>query len=216
MNKNYFEIIDSEIKAYLLGYLVADGNISKKTNRICFCINKNDKSILELFKKELNSENLVRDYTTFDKRTKKYYYSSVFQVSSKKIKEDLKNLGVCENKSMLFKNVNIPKELFRHFLRGMMDGDGSISKDKCNLISSKEFLEYLNYNYFNNKIYLEEMTKNLNTWKLHLQSYSTILDFLNYIYKDSTVYLDRKYQKYLQFKNKEIKTRKETKFLINE
>lgn len=42
MDINYFHNIDSEKKAYWLGFIVADGNISKTTNRISITLNSDD------------------------------------------------------------------------------------------------------------------------------------------------------------------------------
>lgn len=202
-NKNYFKTIDSEDKAYFLGFLLADGNISKTSNRLCFTINSDDDYILETFKEKINSSNIVRRYVVHDKRTNKNYNSSVFQVSSKELKEDLSNLGFTPYKSEYFDFSSIKdNKYFNHFLRGLFDGDGYVAKkgSVTMLISTKEFLEYLSATYFSNSFLLINVAKTKNVWRAYINSKETSLSFLDFIYKDATIFLKRKYEKYKEMK----------------
>lgn len=200
-NENYFEKIDTRYKAYFLGFIVSDGSISKKTNRLVFTINSKDDYILEEFKKDINSSNLIRRSKVLDKRTKKITDSTTFQVSSKKIKLDLENKGITAYKSLKFEfPKNIPDNLLKHFFRGMMDGDGYISKTKArfSLISTLEFLNKFNEILFSNSGKIYEINKEKNVYKLLIQNSGTCLDFLNYIYSDANIFLERKYDNYLK------------------
>lgn len=203
-NENYFEYIDTEEKAYFLGFIVADGSISKVTNRVCFDINTKDKEILEGFKCSVLSTNQIRNYKVFDDRTKKYYDKTVFQVSSKKLKEDLKNLGVDENKSYSFLKPEIDKEYFWHFLRGMVDGDGHISNTKMyiSLISTKEFLlllvELLSKENIRGNKNLFALNREKNVWRTTIEGEENVLPFLENLYSNSKRRLQRKYDNYLK------------------
>jgi hypothetical protein len=198
MDINYFHNIDSEKKAYWLGFIVADGNISKTTNRISITLNSDDDYILEDLKNELKCENKIRRYLVFDKRTNKYNKSSVFQFSSKQLKEDLKLNGIDENKSSNFDFDLISKtKYFQHFLRGLFDGDGFISgnKSRIMLISTKQFLSFINNKMFSSKYMLQNITNNV--YRLYVQNHWTCVDFLNYLYDNSSIFLKRKYERYL-------------------
>ena len=49
-NEEYFNVIDSEKKAYLLGYFLADGCVTNPSNGkkcISMCLQEQDKYILE-------------------------------------------------------------------------------------------------------------------------------------------------------------------------
>ena len=49
-NEDYFNVIDSELKAYLLGYFLADGCITNPTKGnkcISMCLQEKDRYILE-------------------------------------------------------------------------------------------------------------------------------------------------------------------------
>lgn len=48
VNENFFKKIDSEIKAYLLGYFIADGNINSNLKRIELGCSINDLQIIRL------------------------------------------------------------------------------------------------------------------------------------------------------------------------
>ena len=131
-NENYFETIDSEEKAYWLGFLYADGyvvnNDVDKQYRVCLTLNENDKGHVELFKECLESNNSIRTVCT--KLNDKEYFSSQFYIYSKKMVNDLYNNGCVQNKSLILKPPVIIDNLVGHFIRGYFDGDGSIYYDK--------------------------------------------------------------------------------------
>lgn len=91
-----------------------------------------DKLHLEKFKKAINYTGEVKSYT------KKSGYKdstecSVIIISSNKLAEDLIKDGCIEHKTKILvypdKNI-VPKELERHFIRGLIDGDGALSINK--------------------------------------------------------------------------------------
>ena len=50
-------------------------------------------------------------------------------ITNKKLSQDLVNLGLCQNKSKTVKPCTlVPKDLLRHYWRGLVDGDGSITR----------------------------------------------------------------------------------------
>ena len=120
-NHDFFESIDSEIKAYLLGFFAADGHLEYKDKSFCLKIGvkPSDAHILMLFNKHLCN----------DKASILYCNNKVttLSIGSKKLGQDLINLGFDNHKTYSFNKLpNIPKEQMRHFLRGFFDGDGSI------------------------------------------------------------------------------------------
>jgi len=217
LNVNYFNNIDTENKAYFLGFITADGCIAKDGNRVHITINSKDDYILDILKKELSSSNIVRKYKVLDKRKNIYHDSSVFQFSNKKIKEDLEKHGVDCNKSFSFIfPLGLPLNLLNHFLRGLLDGDGSISssRNELFLLSTKEFLEIINNYLFNNLAKISVIQKKKNVYKLNISNKNTCIEFLKYIYTDALIFLERKYKLYNKMKIKNIKTKKESFFSI--
>ena len=58
LNENYFESIDEENKSYWLGFLMADGSVDKRSERVSvltLSLNIKDKNRIEKFQKDINS-----------------------------------------------------------------------------------------------------------------------------------------------------------------
>lgn len=199
MNQSFFEIIDTEEKAYWLGFLLADGCI-KEDRQVLLRLGKKDKSHLEKFQKSIGSR---YPYFYVD-----YNNTAGVCIGSKKMCADLSKYGCVMNKTFLIYYPEIPADLDRHFIRGYFDGDGSFSynpKNKSSMFDicgKKDFLldiqakmmDYVGLN----------KTKILKTKSIHALRYGgrkQTLRILNWLYEDSTLYLDRKYQRYVSFKN---------------
>lgn len=123
LKQDFFEIIDTEAKAYFLGFLFSDGNVFN--NQIALEIQRRDEEILQRLKKELNTINVI----TYRKR--KNTELCCLRIVSRKMVSDLKKYGIIPNKTYETKHLPpMPFEMRRHFLRGLLDGDGWITQDK--------------------------------------------------------------------------------------
>lgn len=189
-NENCFESIDSEEKAYWLGFLWADGNISEYA--IFLELQDSDRHHLEKFRKFLQNE-----YQNFD-ITKGNCIR--LRANSKKVIEDLKYLGF----GLKDNRVSIPTikpDLIRHFIRGYFDGDGHI-RIKNNLFEGvdisgrSEFIDNLN-KYLNFK----RCENHSSNSKRIYSNKEGGLEFFNFVYKDATIYLERKYSCALLYRN---------------
>jgi intein-encoded DNA endonuclease-like protein len=115
-------------KTYFLGFIFADGSVTNDTktyrNRVTLKLHTKDVHILESFIKSVNGEMSVW----------KHGQREMVEVgmSSKKMVNDLANLGVTPNKTFTLQYPTINETLEKHFLRGYFDGDGCIrvSEDK--------------------------------------------------------------------------------------
>lgn len=126
MNITFFENINSSSKAYVLGLLLSDGYISKKWSKVV--LTSKDYELVDIVRKELNSTHKLSEYDVYDKRTNKTYKRFSLQIPSKKMCVDLNCLGLQNNKSFDCEYPNINDDYFWDFVRGVFDGDGSISK----------------------------------------------------------------------------------------
>lgn len=199
LNTNYFEIIDTEEKAYFLGFIVADGYISRNGYSLVISLNSIDKDILIKFLNSIGSNMNVKDFI----KENKYAHSKV-SVNSKEFISHLINKNIYSNKSLTMNSSvfnYVPDNLKRHFLRGYFDGDGNLcygkkyssgTKYSIQIIGTKEFLldTYNKCCKTNNTLY-KYKTCNMYCWKITKKS--LVDDFLYYIYNDCNVYLDRKY-----------------------
>lgn len=118
--ENIFNKIDTEEKAYWLGFIYADGNIHKYT--LCIELNSKDVEHLEKFKLFLGSSRKI-EY-------RKNKPAARFKVHSKLIKESLAKHGIFPAKSKTITMPNINAKLEHHFWRGYWDGDGWISEKR--------------------------------------------------------------------------------------
>jgi hypothetical protein len=195
-NEDYFEKIDTEDKAYFLGFIVADGSV----NEFRLNISQKEPDILYEFEKFINLSNGVR------KHTKRNIF--FLNLTSDKLVNDLNNLGIYKNKTMIVKYPDIPKHLEHHFMRGLFDGDGCISihkkregsrdttdRGQVNICSgSRDFIEkYVDRlneicGITKNKIRCPKGTYNVIDWG----SFSDIEKFYELFYKDANIYLERK------------------------
>lgn len=208
-NDQFFKKIDTEEKAYWLGFLYADGYIANdgKKHIIELCLAEKDMSHVQKFQKlmcHLKPIALKKSVLN-DKLFLSYRYS----VTDINIVNDIIALGCTPNKSLTVKYPDITQDLNRHFIRGYFDGDGSItySGDKILLSLCSGSIEFLNsiQNIYINEI--EDYTevkilfdKRSNVKTLSKGGLEAPLALLDYLYKDCLVYLDRKYQKYLAIK----------------
>lgn len=212
-NKEYFNNIDTEEKAYILGFLYADGNISDTTKdkhyRIRILLKDSDSDILDKIKLCISYTGQVkhREQKYKDKRRSGYKISEL-AINSKILHEQLQKHGIAPNKTFKIKYPNIPQNLDRHFIRGFFDGDGSIYLRKnrpngfrANLTcASKEFLEVVSEKIiYNTKINNCNVNITKNMYRIDKDKNDAI-KILNWLYEDSNIYLNRKYEMYTRVK----------------
>jgi len=223
INKPHLKINESYFKkwspnmAYILGFIFADGGIVKITKNGCsdklaFGVNQKDIDILRKIKKELSAKQAL---SMNDK-------SVHFAIYSQKIVDNLKKLGVSYRKSFREgprkKFPTIPKIYIRDFIRGVVDGDGSINFDKkgyptLSVCGKKNIINFIR-DYFLSKfdIYskVAQAKKNGNYYNLFYIAYrcNSAKTLINHLYNNAFLYLDRKFTLSKQCLKIKIKHRK--------
>lgn len=209
LKHDFFSVIDSPEKAWLLGFLFTDGSVRKIGNccQIRLSIQRKDEEMIEQIKQWLH----IDGKTQHDNREKKE--CSGIEFSSTQIFNDLEKYGIVPNKTYLTKGLfidKIPEEFQKDYIRGLFDGDGGISftgnirEVSCNFTS--HFYETVqDFQFFidskinkekHNKIAISK-GKCRASWRGRQQT----LKILSWLYDDSKVYLKRKYDKYLWIKS---------------
>lgn len=197
IKRDYFETIDTEEKAYFLGLMITDGYVKEKkgSNLFGISLKSEDKYMIENFKKELNSD--VKIY--HDKRDNKECYS--IEITNQKMCDDLKNFNIVPNKTYLLNDINIeliPENFRKDYLRGIIDGDGSIGIDNGQIwISltgySEDFVKSFEYEI--DRIISKEKHNKIhkaNAYFCRWKGNKISKKILDYLYKDATIYLERK------------------------
>lgn len=130
LDRDFWKNIDTPAKAYFLGWLITDGNVWGKQVRIE--LGSSDEEILELFRKYTGNTSKIhrrkRVVKAKDGSTIRISYFSCVTAYCKQWVVDLNKLGIHPNKTPDFCIPEISEELLPHMLRGMIDGDGSVSK----------------------------------------------------------------------------------------
>jgi len=202
-NFRFFEKIDSESKAYFLGFLYADGAITH--NRMNITLQPWDIHILETFRQEMESSHKFVDDRGYAR----------FCISNKNLYTDLLNVGCSERKSFTLDfptEQQVPNILIRHFIRGFFDGDGSINYYKKNgrVICNFQFISTWKFNetlkdiftrdvsifFKEHKIHAEKRNKNLCYFGLTNVNLSRIKQIYNFLYDGANFYLFRKKDKF--------------------
>lgn len=125
LNESFFQIIDTEEKAYHLGLLYADGWINTKSGTVG--ISLIDKEVVERFKAAIQSSVPINVLSS-ENPNHGVAYSFVF--ASARMISDLKRHGCVENKSLILDfPTTVPSHLIHHFIRGYWDGDGYVRID---------------------------------------------------------------------------------------
>lgn len=209
VNENFFKCINTEEKAYILGFICADGHIEK--DRLAITVSVKDKDILEKIKKALNSNHPIKEVekeNPYQNTDRKKLLLLELKVNSVELVKPLFNMGLTTNKTYTLDSSilkYIPKYLMRDFLRGYFDGDGNVFfgvrytsgyKYNINVCGNEDFLLNSFQTYFpsKNKLYKDLYSKQCYVWKISQKD--KVKDFMYYLYFNSSIFLQRKYNEF--------------------
>lgn len=201
LKEDYFQCIDTPEKAYWLGWLISDGCIVN--NKIQFNILQEDKYILHQLEKDLNVTNKVKISSNGYAR---------FSLGSIKMCQDLTNYNITPKKTFTVTiPENLDKTLYSHLIRGIFDGDGSISvytrtngvvNYEFSITGNKQVIEKIKDILECEIPHLKRKTIEKNgssIYRIRWGSKKDIILLRDYLYKNSTNhYLIRKYEKIIK------------------
>lgn len=200
----YFNNIDTAEKAYWLGFLYADGCVSKN-NKIEFGLQDADKDNVFYFKNAIKSAHAISKKIVFNNDKKFVNWRISF--TSKIMASDLKRNGCIPQKTYSIQfPTDLSQELMYHFIRGYTDGDGCICVSDNKLFvtytsASLSFLEKFQYFLYKENItsYIYKVT-NKDNWRLDVTALNA-KKLCQLIYNNSSykTRLKRKYDKYINF-----------------
>ena len=198
-NERYFENIDSEEKAYWLGFIAADGCVykNKQSYRLQINLKGSDINHLKKFQKAICS-----DYKITEKKVGKAQSNTCqLKINSTKMCNDLIKNNIIERKSIIFEPPILNKNLMSHFIRGYFDGDGWITsykrkdsngyRNEVGIIGGKKALNYF-IDFLPKGFSKYEKYKDDKIIQISGSSIKTISETYNYLYENATIFLDRK------------------------
>jgi len=128
VNESFFDQLNAD-SAYVLGYIWTDGCIKrfgKGSWGILLECSSKDKEMLENIKRVMKAENPIRIRNRILPSGKKIEVAKLC-IYSRKLVDALKRYGIIERKSKADPvPVGIPDEFVFDFIRGILDGDGSV------------------------------------------------------------------------------------------
>lgn len=208
VNETFFDEF-SETSTYLLGLIYADGNIAWNPEKgyysLTITASEKDKAHLENIRNLLSSTKPL----LYAPKTKSYRLI----VNNKNLCQRLMHLGVTPRKSLTVKFPEIQEIYLRHFIRGVIDGDGNlryVSRKRSPYFEitiasgSLEFCKGIV------KAIKESLGIGANIRKVAKNVYviqyscSRGEKLAKYIYQDTTIFLNRKnleYKKLLEARN---------------
>ena len=219
---NELRVIDTQEKAYLLGFMYGDGCISSykvEGGRIRYStkisISKSDEELIFSLQKYFPFFNLGSfDYIKYNPNCGK---QTSIAKESKELYNDFLLNGVYPRKSYENKNrlriPNIAPELISHFIRGFFDADGTVYTPikRPNLLSigfcsvAKEFIREIDSYLTNVGINSWKIKENYHSdgrqtsYELIYNKTSDILKLINFMYRDANISLKRKADKCLNY-----------------
>lgn len=218
LDDSFFKNIDTEFKAYLLGWIASDGHIHAKSNVIKIEISSRDIDILYVLARGLSKQlpviSRLREHngTTFG-------YSRIQFCSEEIINDVCRHLNISRGKKsdkLTLPSNLIESKYFKDFLRGLFEGDGSIRDSTklrkyfgCNITSGSFDLLKSIQSIFGGIVYFANkknfcLPNHNKVWQIEM-TFSSGKKFLNFIYNncDPELKLNRKYDRYLGFKKHE-------------
>lgn len=231
-NEHYFDTINDEHKAYWLGFIWCDGYmaIRNRRNHISYefklTLKEEDYKHLEKFNNDLNGNYKVHFYKSKSFNREEESVEVRLLITNQHFGQTLINkYGLIPNRIDCSKIIQeVPMHLMKHFIRGMIDADGSICQyDHIDIRNGREYLtnkmtisigghfdliKHIERNLIDNNL-IAEFDRKVNKRheeddrdgeyrSLQLSGKIQGLKVLHYIYDDATIYLDRKYEKFLE------------------
>ncbi len=207
-NEHYFDNIDTPNKAYVLGFLYADGCNHSGNYGVSLKLQERDKEILERINQEIENEKPLT-FVDLKKQNEKWQNAYAIELFSKHLSDTLSQKGVAPQKSL---TITFPEwlndDLYPDFIRGYIDGDGCISKDIHHagvyIVGTQSFCESLG-KIFENTLGITSYhinipgrakENNTTTRTIQVNGISDVKRLLDWMYQDAELYLQRKYDIY--------------------
>lgn len=212
VNESFFDVIDTEEKAYVLGFWYADG--CNQTGVPVVEITITDEDILRVMASALQFDGPV-DIVLPAKPNHLIRYR--IRIGSRKMSDSLIRVGCMQNKTYhatFPTTAQVPTNLHRHFIRGLSDGDGTITSRlqkygrrafHSRIVGTHAICDGLKVasdvalGIRGSVCPVHTSSTGYTTYAFTVGAQADLKLYLNWLYADATIYLRRKYDKYQEF-----------------
>ena len=212
-DENYFEKIDTPEKAYWLGFIMADGCIYhyKDSNKVQFeiKIKSTDGKHLERFAKSIDFDINKIKYGEAKRKNTVCKYAKI-RTYNKTFCENLIKHGIFDQKSGKEFFPKMPEEFKRDFIRGFIDGDGSVMIDNNSGVyiysTSEKIIDEILFFLQSKNFVMYKRTAVYNTYTMYSlrssKKNNNLKNLLEYLYYDNCIALTRKLKRANILKNR--------------
>jgi transcriptional regulator with XRE-family HTH domain len=194
-NDKFFDNIDSQEKAYWLGFMFADGYVKSNLSDVGITLAAQDVGHLESFKADIEYTGPVHRYPSSNTAISTQDYCRVV-LRSRRMASDLITHGCMPRKThCVGAPVDLPSDLNRHFIRGVCDGDGYIGLyEKSGSVEIVGTFELLDWIRSVGPSGMTEPRPHKNIYRIRTTA-GGFKTWCGWMYLNSTVSLPRKYDK---------------------
>lgn len=212
--EDYFEVIDTEEKAYWLGFLYADGYIVDHDQKygqdqVGLSQAEDNKESVEAFKYCIQATNPITVDNSGSHLGKQRQYRLL--LTSQKTVDDLIKHGCAKQKTLVLEPPNdVPDPLIRHFLRGFFDGDGALCRCPkknssyidfaINFTTTRPVAEWIHNLLGFGSIHKDNRREF--TWYYTTNSNPQTIKLYRFLYDDAHIYMERKYKRFQELLDK--------------
>lgn len=197
VNSHYFDLINTEGKAYWLGFLFADATVHPNRPSVALSLARRDVDHLKKFKRYLNSGHPLAPVNGLMR----------VDIGSSVLRSRLIGLGIRPRKSTNGKPCldHIPSNLHIHFWRGVFDGDGWVCYNErkgrnrgqwqagvCGTLETVVYFSDFIYDHLGFRLYFDHRDLEKNFGRSTCRALPEVKAVCRFLYRDAKIFLDRK------------------------
>lgn len=200
LNEQAFDVIDNEQAAYWLGFIYADGSNSGEGFRVA--LSTRDEVQLIRLKAFLKTEAPIK-HTQAKTPQGRMKPVCLLDVYSGHIADRLRDCGIIKGRNQFHKTLaHLPHDTYRHFIRGLVDGDGSLDTSKRNnarvrILGQEDILSWV-VGVFSSELGLPSdklIRQRLGICEVDYGGAKQARAIIRWLYGDATIWLERKLDK---------------------
>lgn len=204
IKEDYFDNIDTQEKAYIMGLLYADGYNDTSRNSVNLSLKESDKQILEDITNIIQPDKPLQFIKIKKPNCENQYRLAI---ANKHISQKISEYGCMKAKTFLIEFPEwLNKDLTSHFVRGYLDGDGWVGKRTISFVGTEQFLDKLAEIFkveLNLSSYKRKRHKDRkhNIYMLEIHGRKKCAALVDWLYNDARIFLQRKFDAAINLKN---------------